>query len=366
MSDRHSEAGAEARTALRHGVAIAGAVLVAIAGAQLWRWCHLPLPWLVGSLYAVAMARVLGLLLLAPPGARELGQWVVGINMGLYFTSAVASEVASHAFLIIGMAFASLLAGFVGAEALVRCRLADRPTAFFAAMPGGASEMANLSDRWMASVDRVAAAHAMRVMLVVLVVPLALTLTDTHGTNLAPVETRELVWQRLALMAAASLAGVGAFTLLRLPNAWLLGTLFAVAGLGIGGTPLSGLPAGLGAAGQLLIGVSLGCRFGPGFFHKAPAFLAGILILSLGFLASTTMLAFLLTHLTHLTFPDLLLSFAPGGIAEMSLTATQLHLAVPLVVAAHVVRLAILTLLAPAAFRIFSRWRRTADRQDHS
>ena len=366
MSDRHSEAGAEFRTGLRHGVAIAAGILVAITGAQLWRWCHLPLPWLVGSLYAVALARVAGLLLLAPPGARQLGQWVVGINMGLYFTSAVASEVASHAFLIFGMAFASLLAGFVGAAALVRWRLADGPTAFFASMPGGASEMASLSDQWMGSADRVAAAHAIRVMLVVLIVPLALTMTDTHGTDLAPVVAREILWQRLVLMAAANLAGVGAFTLLRLPNAWLLGTLFAGASLGIGGAPLSGLPDWLGATGQLLIGVSLGCRFGPSFLHKAPAFLAGIAILSLGFLASTAMLALLLTHLTHLTFPNLLLSFAPGGIAEMSLTATHLHLAVPLVVAAHVVRLAILTLLAPAAFRIFSGWRRSDDRPHHS
>ena len=347
-------------------MAIAGGILLGDRRCQLWRWCHLPLPWLVGSLYAVAMDRVSELLLLAPPGARQLGQWVVGINIGLHFTSAVTSEVASHAFLIVGMAFASLLAGFVGAAAQVRCRLAVWPTAFFAAMPGGASEMANLPDQRMSSVDRVAAAHAVRVMLVVLIVPLVLTVTNTHGTKLAPIETSEFLWQRLALMAAASLAGVGAVTLLCLHNAWLLGTLSAVASLGIGGNPLSALPDWLGAAGQLLIGVSLGCRFGPDFLHKAPAFLAGIAVLGLGFLASTTMLAFLLTHVTHLIFPDLLLSFAPGGIAEMSLTATHFHLAVPLVVAAHVVRLAILTLLAPAAFRIFSRWRRTADRPDHS
>lgn len=344
-----------ARERLRQGLAMLGSIAVAVGGSLLWRFFDLPLPWLVGSLYAVALARIGGLPLLAPPGARQAGQWVIGTNMGLYFTSAVLAELLSHAGLIVGMALGSLCMGIAGAAAIARLRLADLPTAFFSAMPGGASEMANLSDIWDAAVDRVAAAHAMRVMLVVLIVPLTLTLGGSHGGDPVAGAAREVVWYRLPLMAAASLGGVLLFNLLRLPNAWVLGTLAAIAALGIAPVPLSALPAWLAAGGQLLIGVALGNRFGPGFLRKSPGFLAGIAVMSLLFLLGTGGLAFLLAPLTHLAFSSLVLSFAPGGIAEMSITASHLNLGVPLVVASHVARLVFLMLLAPSAFRLFIR-----------
>lgn len=331
------------------------AIGVALAGAELWKALNFPLPWLVGSLYAVALARINGLQLISPPGARQAGQWVIGINMGLYFSATVVAELVSHAPLILGMALFSLLLGGLGAALLMRFRLADAPTAFFAAMPGGASEMANLSDMWNASVDRVAAAHVTRVMLVVLVVPLGLALAGSHGAALGELMPHPVAWQHFPAMIAVSLLGIALFLKLRIPNAWVLGNLAAIAILGIAGYPLSGMPGWLSACGQVLIGTSLGCRFGPGFLRQAPAFLAGVTVQSLLLLAATVAAAFLVSPLAHLGFPNLILSFAPGGIAEMSLTASHLNLGVPLVVASHVVRLAILTILAPVSFRIFSR-----------
>lgn len=359
MTKKASEPACTTTPSFLHlSVGVVGSIVVATAGGLLWHFCSLPLPWLVGSLYAVALARIAGLALIPPPGARQGGQWIIGISMGLYFTSTVVAEVISHAPLIIGMALLSLMMGIAGATAMFRWRQADLSTAFFSAMPGGASEMANLSDIWCASVDLVAAAHATRVMLVVLIVPLALTISGNHGDGQMLIASRPVEWVHFPLMLAASLCGVGLFRLLRLPNAWVLGTLSAIAILGVNGQPLSGLPGWLTAGGQILIGVSLGCRFGPGFLRKAPAFLVSILFISLFFLAATASLAFLLAGPTHLAFPGLVLSFAPGGIAEMSITASHLNLAVPLVVASHVVRTAMLTLLAPLGFRVFRRLNR--------
>lgn len=335
--------------------AMAGSAVVALLGAALWRLFSLPLPWLVGSLYAVAIARIAGMPLRAPPAARQGGQWVIGTNMGLYFTSSVAAELVSHSLLIIGMAFASLFMGMLGAAILMRLRLADTPTAFFSSMPGGASEMANSSEFWNASVDRVAAAHATRVMLVVLVIPIALTLGH-DGSAPTAVALREVDWLRFALMAVASLAGIGLFLFFRLPNAWVLGTLAVVAGLGIGGVRLSAAPDWLSAAGQALIGISLGCRFGPGFVRRSPTFLAGVIIIGIGYLVAAAAAATLLAPVADLSFSNLMLSFAPGGIAEMSITASRLNLDVPLVVASHVVRMTLLTLLAPGIFGIFRRF----------
>jgi len=355
VTEKTSEPGSAYSGYLRQTLGVAGSIAVATFGALLWRFCNLPLPWLVGSLYAIALARIGGLPLIAPPGARQGGQWIIGSNMGLYFTSAVIAEVILHVPLIVGMALASLLMGVAGAAAIIRWRLADLPTAFFSSMPGGASEMANLSDIWRASVDQVAAAHATRVMLVVLIVPLALSISGNHGESQTLISSRPIEWQHFPLMLASSLCGVGLFKLLRLPNPWVLGTLSVIATLGVTSQPLSGLPDWLIAGGQMLIGISLGCRFGPGFLRKAPAFLACIVVISLLLLTATASLAFLLATSTHLAFSSLVLSFAPGGIAEMSITASHLNFDVPLVVASHVVRTAMLTLMAPLGFRVFCR-----------
>ena len=66
--------------------------------------------------------------------------------------------------------------------------------------------------------------------------------------------------------------------------------------------------------------------------------------------------------------PTLLLATAPGGIAEMCLTARTLRLGVPLVTAFHVLRLVLLLVLAPTVFRLWSdgesRARQESERSD--
>ncbi|HIJ62406.1 MAG TPA: AbrB family transcriptional regulator [Rhodospirillaceae bacterium] len=341
--------------ALRRAAAIIGGLLVALAGSLLWRSFGLPLPWLVGSLLCVAAARILGLPLSAPPAARQAGQWVIGTNIGLYFSSQVVGQLLSHAGLIAAMAAVSVLLGALGAAIMVRLAIADRPTAFFASMPGGASEMANIADRWRAAVDLVALAHALRVTLVVVVVPLAMALSGSHGSDASANPHRDLIWGNLPVMAAAGLAGMAGFRVLRLPNPWVLGTLAGVGALALGGGPLSALPPWMAAGGQLLIGISLGNHFGPGFLRRAPVFVFASTVNSLVYLAVTGLLAWLLAPMTGVGMASLALSFSPGGIAEMSITASQLNLGVPLVVASHVARVIALMLLASPAFRVFSR-----------
>ena len=54
----------------------------------------------------------------------------------------------------------------------------------------------------------------------------------------------------------------------------------------------------------------------------------------------------------------LVLGNAPGGIAEMCITAKVLQLGVPLVTAFHVTRLVVLLLATPAVFVHARRWHR--------
>jgi uncharacterized membrane protein AbrB (regulator of aidB expression) len=67
--------------------------VVALAGALLCVWLRTPLPWLIGPLVAVALASMLHGRLESPPGGRQVGQWIIGVALGLYFSPDVVREV---------------------------------------------------------------------------------------------------------------------------------------------------------------------------------------------------------------------------------------------------------------------------------
>ena len=325
---------------------IAGAVAQAI---------HLPLPWMIGPLFSVAGLRMAGKPLAPLPGGRQTGQWAIGTALGLYFSPEVVAQLLAHTPLVIAAALSALAIGMICALFTRRFAGVDAPTAFFASLPGGASEMATLADRFGGAVDRIAAAHAIRVMLVVSVVPFALTFAGVHGSDLYVPLTHEVDAARFPVLVIAGIGGVAVFKLLRIANAWVLGPLLGVALATVAGVTLSALPAWVVNGGQLLIGCSLGCRFSREFFQAAPRFIgiasvSALLSVSLGFA-----LALLLGTLTAVPLPTLALATAPGGVSEMCITAKVLQLGVPLVTVCHVLRVVVLTLAAQWSFGLFRR-----------
>ena len=132
------------------------------------------------------------------------------------------------------------------------------------------------------------------------------------------------------------------------PNPWFLGALVVAMGLTITGVELSAMPKALSNAAQLVIGVSLGVRFTPAFVHTAPRWLASVAVATLGLIAVCSAFAMLLAWGVGLPPGTMILAMAPGGVAEMAITAKVLQLGAPVVTAFHVCRLvAVLVLLEP-------------------
>ena len=334
-------------------------VVPTLALATLAGWLaerlHLPLPWMIGPLFAVAGARMADIDLRPLPGGRQTGQWAIGAALGLYFSPEVVAQLGLHAPLVVAAALGSLVLGMGYAFILLRLARVDTPTAFFAALPGGASEMANLADRYGGAVDRIAAAHAIRVMMVVSVLPFALTFAGVHGTDLYVPLVKAVDARHFPLLIGASLLGVGAFKLLRIANAWVLGPLLGVAVATLAGVPLSALPAWVVNGGQLLIGCALGCRFSREFFRAAPRFMAVAGLTAAMSIVLAFAFAALLGLVSAVPLPTLALATAPGGVSEMCITAKVLQLGVPLVTVCHVLRVVVLTVGAQWSFTVFRR-----------
>lgn len=316
---------------------------------------RLPLPWLLGPLLITAAAQLSGRPVAAPRYGRQTGQWLIGITLGLYFSPAVVAELVRLLPLIaIGALFALALGGGC-AWLLRRLTGTDPATALFASMPGGASEMAVLGARNGARVDMIAAAHSLRIALVVLSVPALVTALGAHGA--APYIPAARGVEPLGLMgllAVSALAGL-LCQRLRWPNAWMLGALAASAALALTDTVWSALPTALSAFGQLLLGVALGSRFEPDFARRAPRFMAGVALTVAVSLLLCAAFAWLLAYEFAVAPASLLLAAAPGGIAEMCITAQALALGVPLITAYHVFRLVVVLTCTEPLWRLLKR-----------
>ena len=340
-----------------HLLRIALTLALAWAAALLCQALHLPLPWMLGPLLASAVFGMAGVPVAASGRLRNVGQWVIGVALGLYFTPAVMALIVELApALVAGVAWALAL-GYGFYRFLLRslCRdgadPANRATAFFAAAIGGASEMAVLADSRGGRVDRVAAAHSMRLLLVVTIIPFGFQALGLHGVDLAPPAVTEVRPLGLLVLAAASLAGVALLRRVGAPNPWVLGALAATLALTASGIELSALPAAASQAGQLFIGLALGTRFTPAFVRAAPRWLGAVAFGTLVMIVISAAFAVLLARVSGLHPATALLATAPGGIAEMAITAKVLQLGVPVVTAFQVVRYVAVLTLTPLLFR---------------
>ena len=314
-----------------------------------------PLPWMIGPLLAMALLRFAGAEVTAPIGAREAGQIIIATALGLYFAPPVAQEVLGRWELLVAAALFATALAYVGAVPIARLTDTDRTTAFFASVPGGATEMAILGERFGAKPDRIALAQSLRVLLVVILVPFALTFAGVHGSDVTIPVSRDVNARGLVMLLACAAAGGFVMSRLNMPNAWLLGALAVSIGLTASGSQWSAVPTPLSNAGQLLLGCALGSRFEREFMRRAPKFVLVVCVSTVAAIGLSSLFGAVLAQAGGLAVPTMILATAPGGVAEMCITAKVLQLGVPMVTAAQVTRVIILVTTTAPIFRLVRR-----------
>ena len=221
--------------------------------------------------------------------------------------------------------------------------------------------MTLLAERCGARTDLVAAAHSVRMAMAVLSVPRAMQWAKQHwqlqALDVAPPAARVAEWPGVLWLALATGAGAALMRLTGRANPWFIGPLLVAMALTMADVHASAVPKALTNAAQLVIGVSLGVRFSRPFLRTAPRWLAAAAVGTLGMIALCAGFAALLAGLTGLHPVTLMLATAPGGIAEMAITAQVLQLGVAVVTAFQVCRLVAVLLLAEPLFGWLERRR---------
>jgi len=321
-----------------------------VAGSA-FSWLRLPLPWMLGPLSVMALCNFAGAGLRAPRGARESGQVIIGTALGLYFTPLVGRQVMSYWSLLLVAGVFAIVLGILGGAILSRLAGVDRCTAFFASVPGGANEMTLLGERYGARPDRIALAQSLRILIVVVAVPFALTYSGAHGVDVYQPADVQLHWQRLGLLLFLSAAAGWLVSRTRLPNAFMFGPLAVTIALTVGDLHFSSVPGWLSNAAQLAIGCTLGSRFERQSLRSAPRYVTAVLASVFAGIVIAAAFGALLAWGAGLSIATWVLATAPGGLAEMCITAKVLQLGVPLVTAAHVTRVFLLLVSTGPVYR---------------
>jgi uncharacterized protein len=339
------------------GAQLAGLATAAAAG-YVFHVLRTPIPWMLGPLCMVAALRVAGAPLVAPRGARQVGQWIIGTALGLYFTPYVVREVAGWWPLLAAGALFAIVVGYGAGVVLAGLAGIDRTTGIFASVPGGAAEMAVLGQRFGARVDRVAAAQSLRILIVVIVVPAAYAFAGVQGADVHVPGATGFSPSGFPMLLLATAAGGAVATWIGVPNPFVLGSLAVAIPLTASEINLSAMPTLATNAGQCLLGCALGARFQPDFLRGAPRFVGSVVLTVAATIVVSAGFGMALARLAGLHPATLVLGTAPGGIAEMCITANVLQLGVPLVTAFHVTRIVVLLIATVPLFSRVRAWRR--------
>ena len=313
---------------------------IALMGAVLAKYLHIPLPWLLGPLLASLFMGSIGQPLSCHPHWRKGGQIIIGMALGLYFTPALVQAIAAYwGFILIGILW-SLVLGSMLAILQYRINGLDWATAWFSSAIGSASEMVNIAEQYYAQVDKVVAAHSLRIVLLVVLVPIFIELYfQVEWSNLVVQDTECYGFIQVVPLFLLALCTGKIFQYFNLLNAWILGPLTIISLLSFFGILQFRFPEWFIALGQLFIGWSLGSKFPFNFLKNSKKFIGLTVLFNLLVLALSIIFALLLIRLSHADAQILILGLSPGGIAEMSLMAKALGLAVPIVVAFQLSRL---------------------------
>ena len=333
------------------------ALLIGFAGGYLFWRVGLPLPWMTGAMVFAAIAALVGLPASPPDPLQPPMLAVVGTMLGASFSMAFFVGLASAAVPLAGLLASAATGSFLAYLMLRRVAGLSPQTAYFSAMPGGVIEMVLMARERGGDEMVVALVHASRIFFVVLCLPFILEwVTGMHaarGTGitvtLADVGALDVVW-----FAGVVAAGFVLSKLVNLPARFMFAPMIASTFVHVMGWTDFKLPFELIAAAQVVIGAGIGSRFG-NVGNQRILHTLGLSVVVTATLTSAAVAAAAVVHqISGIELASLILSYAPGGLGEMSLIALAMGFDVAFVVGNHLVRL---ILVITGAALIFDRLR---------
>lgn len=324
-----------------------------LAGVAVFTLLGLPLPFLFGPMAACLLAALFGAPLRAMGQVSVGARTVLGLAVGAAVTPALLAKVPQMLGSVAVVPVYIALIGLVGVPFFRRICRFDPVTAFYAAMPGGASDMVLFGQEAGGNVRQLSLVHVTRLLVIMVVAPIVLV--QGYGVRLDhPVgePAASLPLAEMALMIAAALIGWKGGERIGLFGAAIMGPLILAALLSLAGLLHQRPPREALLAAQFLIGLGIGVSYVGVTLREIRDTVAGgasfVVILALLAAAATE-----IVQLAGLAPPvEAFLAFTPGGQAEMSMLAIVSGADLGFVIIHHLVRILLVILGAPVLFRL--------------
>lgn len=329
---------------------------VAFAGVGTLMALSLPLPWLLGPIFACLLAALLGVPLRGIRVLNEFTRTILGVAIGATFTPALLLAMAGMWPTLIMIPVMVAVIGLCGVPYFQRVWGFDFATSYYAAMPGGLQDMLVFGEEAGGDVRALSLIHATRVLVIVVALPFLMHLFWGSDLTRPPgVPAATLPLSQLVLMLACGILGWQVAKRIGMFGSSILGPMILAAILAIAGVLHHRPPLEAIWFAQFFIGMTVGVKYaGVTLAEVRRDLMAGV-----GFCGILIVLTLIFTgtiRAADLAPPmEALLAFAPGGQAELAILALIVGADLAFVVAHHVLRIFVVILGAPLFARIFQQ-----------
>lgn len=330
---------------------VALSLFIGLMGAIIFIYLKLPLPWLLGSITAMAIASRLTFIpaknpkMLSPP-ARS----ILGLMIGSAFTPSILQYVGNYiASLIMILPFVVIIA-LSGVFYYWKILGHDKTTAFFSAMPGGLLEMIAIGESMGANIYKITLFQSTRLLLIVFSLPFIIEIVggiSLDGNRTITTPMRDVAIIDMFIMVALAIIGIILAKKLRLSAPFILGPMIVSMIAHLSGLVTSHPPDEVIKLVQIILGTSVGFVFRGVPFKEIVTTILSTLGYFMILLVVTAIFTFIVSQITQFDLLSIILAFSPGGQAEINLIAIVIAVNIPYVALHHVFRLFLVMGIAP-------------------
>ena len=329
--------------------------IIAIVGGFLFYVTHLPLPWVLGSMTTMLIWKTFTKRKVVSPSiSYNLGIAFLGIYFGLSFTKETFITVTPYIIPFILFTFVIITLSVCNSIIISKYIKVDTVTSVLGSIPGGLSEMVAASESLKANSSMVVVFQTIRLLTVVFFVPFMVT--------------HLFVTREITPITIASKGGAGEWWLYfiyipgivlgwvfknKIPAALVIIPLLYTALFNISGVPLAVIPSWGVVCAQITVGMFLGAKMTIKDLKlggKYSGIYFGFAILLIGICFGV---GYVFSIFTPLSLSTAILSFAPGGLVEMVLTANSIGADPAVVSSLQFIRLLLIILIVPGFLKWF-------------
>jgi len=327
------------------------ALCIGVVGSVVFIYLNLPLPWLLGAIFASSLAiRFERLTILSPKPFSTPARVLIGLTIGSAFTPEILQYIDLYFYSLLLVIPYTIITIVAGMYYFYRFQGFDKKTAYLSSMPGGVIEMVIIAEEIKADISKITLVQSSRLFYIVVTLPFIIQYifhVDISGNKLITIPIVDTNMEEFLLLLIAGFLGGMVAKKIKLSAAYLIGPMLVSIALHATGYITTTVPDEFLKFVQVVFGTIIGFTFRGVKLQMV----VKTLVSTLGHFLIMALISvvFIMIAFYSFDFPIIstLLAFSPGGQAEINLIAILVVANVPYITLHHIVRLFIVMNIAP-------------------